>query len=59
VPESVLWVAPPSEDGLSVEGDLAPVFIEEDFAAGVAEDGDQEEVVDEAGKSVGEPCVVG
>jgi hypothetical protein len=35
------------------------VFIEEDFAAGVAEDGDQEEVVDEAGKSVGEPCVVG
>ena len=47
------------EDGLSVEGDLAPVFIEEDFAAGVAEDGDQEEVVDEAGKLVGESCVIG
>ena len=47
------------EDGLSVEGDLAPVFIEEDFAAGIAEDGDREEVVDEAGKSVGELCGIG
>ena len=57
-PESVLWVAPPSEDGLSVEGDFAPVLMEEDFAAGVTEDGDQEEVVDKAGQSVGEACVV-
>ncbi len=37
MPESVLWVAPPSEDGLSVEGDFAPVLMEQDFAAGVAE----------------------
>jgi hypothetical protein len=58
-PESVLWVAPPSEDGLSVEGDFTPVLMEEDFAARVTEDGDQEEFVDEAGQLVGEACVVG
>jgi hypothetical protein len=33
--------------------------MEEDFAAGIAEDGDQDEVVDEAGQSVGEACVGG
>ena len=59
VPESVLWVASSSEDGLAVEGDFAPVLMEEDFAAGVAEDGDREEVVDKAGQSVGEACIGG
>jgi len=29
---------PSSEKGLSVEGDFASVLVEEDFAAGVAED---------------------
>ena len=48
VPESVLGVVPPSEDGLSSVGDFAPMFVEENFAAGIAEDCDQEEVVDEA-----------
>jgi len=57
-PESVLWVAPSSEDGLAIEGDFAPMLMEEDFAASIAEDGNQEEVVDEAGQSVGEACVI-
>jgi hypothetical protein len=35
------------------------MLVEEDFAAGVAEDSDREEVVDEAGQSVGEACVGG
>jgi len=35
------------------------VLVEEDFAAGVAEDSDQEEVVDETWQSVGEACVGG
>ena len=48
-PESILRVTPHSEDGLSVVGDFAPMLVEEDFAAGIAEDSDQEEVVDEAG----------
>jgi hypothetical protein len=58
-PESILGVAPPSEDGLYVVGDFAPMLVEEDFAAGIAEDSDREEVVDEAGQSVGEACVGG
>jgi len=33
-----MWVTPSSENGLSVEGDFATVLVEEDFAAGVAED---------------------
>jgi hypothetical protein len=53
-PESILGVAPPSEDGLSVVGDFAPMLVEEDVAAGITEDSNQEEVVDEAGQSVGE-----
>jgi len=57
-PASVLWVAPSSEDGLAVEGDFAAVLLEEDFAADIAEDGDREEVVDKAGQSVGEACIV-
>ena len=40
-------------------GDFAPMFVEENFAAGIAEDSDREEVVDEAGQSVGEACVCG
>ncbi len=55
-PESVLGVAPPSEDGLSVVGDFTPMLVEEDVTACIAEDSDQEEVVDEAGKLVGEAC---
>jgi len=46
-PESVLGVAPPSEDGVAVVG-VAPMFVEEDFTAGIAEGCDREEVVDEA-----------
>jgi hypothetical protein len=56
-PQSVLWVALPSGDGVTVEGDFTAVFVEEDFTSGIAEDGDQEEVVDEAGQLVGETCV--
>ena len=37
-PQSVVWVTPSSENGLPVEGDFATVLVEEDFAAGVAED---------------------
>jgi hypothetical protein len=33
-----VWVTPSSENGLPVEGDFATVLVEEDFAAGVAED---------------------
>jgi hypothetical protein len=33
-----MWVTPSSENGLPVEGDFATVFVEENFAAGVAED---------------------
>ena len=49
-PQSVLWVAPPSENGLTIEGD---------YASGITEDGDQKEVVDEAGQLVGKACVGG
>jgi hypothetical protein len=35
------------------------MLMEKDFAPGVAEDGDQEEVVDKAGQSVGEACILG
>ena len=35
------------------------MLMEEDFAAGIAEDGDRDEVVDEAGQLVGEACVGG
>ena len=38
VPESILGVTPPSEDGLSIVGDFAPMLAEEDFAAGITED---------------------
>ena len=55
----VLGVAPPSEDGLSSVGDFAPMFVEENFAAGIAEDCDREEVVDEARQSMGEACIGG
>ena len=58
-PESVLWVALPSEDDLSIEGDCTPVLMEEDFAASIAEDSNREEVVDKAGQSVGKACIVG
>ena len=37
-PESVLGVALPSEDGLSGVGDFAPMFVEENFTACIAED---------------------
>ena len=37
-PESILGVAPPSEDGLSGVGDFAPMFVEENFTASIAED---------------------
>ena len=40
-------------------GDFTPMFVEENFAAGIAEDCDREEVVDEAGQSVSEACVGG
>ena len=58
-PHVVLWVAPPSEDGLIIAGDFTDMFVEENFAFGIAEDGDQEEVVDEARQLVGEACVGG
>ena len=59
MPQSVLWVAPPSEDCLTVPGDFTAVFVEEDFTSGIAEDGYQEEVVDEARQLVGEACSSG
>jgi hypothetical protein len=34
-PKTILWVPPPSEVGLSVEGNLTAVFEEEDFTPGV------------------------
>jgi hypothetical protein len=37
-PESVIGVAPPSEDDLSIVGDFASMFVEENFAACIAED---------------------
>ena len=58
-PESVLGVLPPSEDGLTIEGDFTTVLVEEDFASGIAEDGNKEEIVEEAGQSVGEACIGG
>jgi hypothetical protein len=57
LPESIFGVAPPSEDGLSFVGDFAPMLVEEDVAAGITEDSDQEEIVDKAGQPVGEACV--
>jgi hypothetical protein len=35
------------------------MFVEENFAAGIAEDCDREEVVDEVRQSMGEACVGG
>jgi hypothetical protein len=57
MPHAVLWVVPPSEDGLTVKGDFRAMFVEENFASGIAEDGDQEEVVDKVGQSVGKAYV--
>jgi hypothetical protein len=59
MPQAVLWVTPPSEDGLTVEGDFTAVFVEENVTSSMAENGDREEVVGEAGQSVGEACVGG
>ena len=57
MPHAVLWVVPPSEDGLTVKGDFRAMFVEENFTSGIAEDGDQEEVVDKVGQSVGKAYV--
>ena len=46
-------------DGLCGVSDFAPMFVEENFAAGIAEDCYQEEVVDEARQSMGEACIGG
>ncbi len=40
MPQTILWVAPPSEEGPTVEGDFTAMFVEENFASGIAEDGD-------------------
>jgi hypothetical protein len=58
-PESVLGVEPPSEDGFAGVGDFTPVFVKENFTAGIAEDCDREEVVYKARQSMGEACCGG
>ena len=59
MPESVPGVAPPSEDGFTIEDDFTTMLTEEDFASSIAEDGNGEEVVDEAGQLVGNAWVGG
>ena len=49
----------PLREDLTVKGDFTAVFVEEDFTSGIAEDGYQEEVVDEARQLVGEACSSG
>ncbi len=38
-------VAPPSDDGFTIEGDFTPSHVEKDLAPGVAEDRDGDKVV--------------
>jgi hypothetical protein len=33
--KAIHWVSPPYEDGFSIEGDLAAVFVEKDFTPSV------------------------
>jgi hypothetical protein len=52
LPKAIFGVAPPSQDGLVVECDFATCFVEKYFASRVAQDGNREEIVDEAGESM-------
>ena len=52
-PKSVLGVLPPSDDGGAFEGDFATVPVEEYLTPGIAQGGHREEVVGEAGETVG------
>jgi hypothetical protein len=49
-PKAILGVTPPLQDGFPIEGDFATCFVEKYLAAHVAQDGDGEEIVDEAGE---------
>jgi hypothetical protein len=48
LPKTILGVAPPSQDGLAIEGDFVTCFVKKYLAAHVAQDGNGEEVVDKA-----------
>ena len=52
-PKSVLGVLPPSEDGDAFEGDFATVLVKEYLAPSIAQGCHGEEVVGEAGETVG------
>ncbi len=52
-------VAPPSDNSFTIEGDFTTMHVEEDFAAGVAEDGDGNKVVGDCGGFVGLSCCAG
>ncbi len=49
LPKAIFEVAPPSQDGFAIEGDFTTCYLKEYLAARVAQDGDGEEIVNEAG----------
>jgi hypothetical protein len=53
MPKALLGVTPPMQDGFPVESDFTICFVEKYLAACVAKKGDGEDIVDEAGESMG------
>jgi hypothetical protein len=52
MPKAILGVTPPLQDGFLIEGDFATCFVEKYLAPCIAQEGDGEEIVDEAGESM-------
>ncbi len=51
-PKPIFGVTPPLQDGFPVECDFANCFVEKYLAPCVTQDGDREEIVEEAGESM-------
>jgi hypothetical protein len=47
-PKVIFGFAPPLQDGFSIKGDFSTCFVKEYLAACVAQDGNGEEIVDNA-----------
>jgi hypothetical protein len=52
MPKAIFGVAPPSQEGFPVKGNIATCFVEKFLAPCIAQDGNGEEVVDKAGESM-------
>ncbi len=50
LPKAIFGVAPPLQDGFTIEGNFATCFVKEYLAARIAKDGNGEEIIDKAGE---------